>query len=322
VNVKVGTFNLNNLFSRFDFSAEIDLTKPGPPIETRTTFDFTDPRSFAIREFRGKLIRPKPQSEQDAIAQRIKAMDLDVLAVQEVEDISTLRAFNANQLGGLYPHVTLLEGNDPRLIDVGILSKLPLGAVITWKHAVDPADPTSPVFSRDMLQAQILNDARSRTLLWLFNNHLKSKLVPFGLDPAAETARSNELRRRQAETAARIITEQMRPNSRFVVLGDMNDGPDSQFLAPLVASSGVGLVNALAQARESRPAPTETPAAPSVLWTERFKPSGKPAEHNLFDQVWVSPSLGSRLVDATIDRRTTLGGDGSDHDPSWITLQL
>ena len=39
MDVEVGTFNLNNLFSRFDFKAEIDTSIPGPPIETRTTFD-------------------------------------------------------------------------------------------------------------------------------------------------------------------------------------------------------------------------------------------------------------------------------------------
>ena len=46
-------------------------------------------------------------------------MDLDVLAVQEVEDIDTLRQFVREELKGLYPHSALIEGNDPRLIDVG-----------------------------------------------------------------------------------------------------------------------------------------------------------------------------------------------------------
>ncbi|MBI4701911.1 MAG: hypothetical protein HY744_12300 [Deltaproteobacteria bacterium] len=59
------------------------------------------------------------------IARRIVAMDLDVLAVQEVEDIDTLKAFAREQLKlseddpPLYPNVMLVEGNDDRLIDVG-----------------------------------------------------------------------------------------------------------------------------------------------------------------------------------------------------------
>lgn len=63
-------------------------------------------------------------------------MDLDVLAVQEVEDIDTLRQFGRDDLGGLYPHVVLIEGNDPRLIDIGLLSKLPVGGVTSWQHAL------------------------------------------------------------------------------------------------------------------------------------------------------------------------------------------
>jgi hypothetical protein len=43
-------------------------------------------------------------------------------------------------LGRLYPHVTLIEGNDARF-DVGVLSKLPLGGVTSWQHQVHPADP-------------------------------------------------------------------------------------------------------------------------------------------------------------------------------------
>jgi hypothetical protein len=33
-----------------------------------------------------------------------------------------------------------------------------------------------------------------------------------------------------------------RPNSRFLVVGDMNDPPDSPFLEPLAAAQGLGLV--------------------------------------------------------------------------------
>jgi hypothetical protein len=47
-------------------------------------------------------------------------MNLDVLAVQEVEDIDTLRQFVRDDLAALYPHVVLIEGNDPRLIEIGL----------------------------------------------------------------------------------------------------------------------------------------------------------------------------------------------------------
>jgi hypothetical protein len=51
----------------------------------------------------------------------------------------------------------LIDGNDPRLIDVGLLSKRPFGGVTSWQFAGDPAEPTLPVFSRDLLQVEILS---------------------------------------------------------------------------------------------------------------------------------------------------------------------
>jgi hypothetical protein len=45
-------------------------------------------------------------------------MDLDVLAVQEVEDIEALKDFVRFHLVALYPNIALIEGNDTRFIDV------------------------------------------------------------------------------------------------------------------------------------------------------------------------------------------------------------
>ena len=40
------------------------------------------------------------------------------------------------------------------------------------------------------------------------------------------------------------------------------------------------------------------------------------------DQVWLSAALKPKQTGAFIDRRTRLSGDGSDHDPSWVTLTM
>lgn len=52
----------------------------------------------------------------------------DVLFVEEVENLNVLKMLNEKHLKGLYQTVTLLESNDERGIDVGVLSKLPLAA--------------------------------------------------------------------------------------------------------------------------------------------------------------------------------------------------
>jgi endonuclease/exonuclease/phosphatase family metal-dependent hydrolase len=319
--VSVGTFNLNNLFSRFNFEADV-LTATETTVETATSFTFDDPAGFKLRKYRGRLIKEKPEAERKQIAERIKRMDLDVLAVQEAEDIDTLRRFARDDLKGLYKHSVLIEGNDPRLIDVGLLSKRPLGGITSWQNAGDPQDLNQPVFSRDLLQVEVLRDDRTRHLFTIFVNHLKSHFVPFDVDnPDAEAKRANELRKRQCEVAAQIIETQMRPNSAFLVVGDMNDPPDSDFLAPLAQSSRLNLVSGLSNAKETRPGPGNPPP-PTTSWTERFKESGKPAEYTLMDQVWLSPALAPKLKEAFIERRTKLRGNGSDHDPSWVVLEM
>jgi endonuclease/exonuclease/phosphatase family metal-dependent hydrolase len=215
----------------------------------------------------------------------------------------------------------LIEGNDPRLIDVGVLSRLPIGAVTSWRHAVHPDNPAAPVFGRDLLEVEILSGDRSKPLLTLYNTHLKSHFVPPGQDPVAGAAAADALRRQQAETVPRIVASRMGPGSAYVLLGDMNDPPTSAALAPMV-STGLPLVDALAAAREDTPAPPDDPPAPARPWTHRFKPPGQPAQYELFDQVWLSGALADRLQSAFINRRRHLTGDGSDHDPAGVVLDV
>ena len=148
-----------------------------------------------------------------------------------------------------------------------------------------------------------------------------------GQDPIEGASDANNRRRRQAETISRIISRMERPNSRFVLTGDMNDPPDSQFLSPMLTVDNQPLVNTLENPAETRPPKAETagqgPGPQTPAWSHRFNPPGPNLpEYRLFDQIWVSQALAGRFANPTIDRRTKHGGDGSDHDPAWIELEL
>lgn len=322
MSITVGTFNLNNLFSRFNFRAEIGHVPGDDTGGITLTFDQD---AFRVRTNMGRLVRAKDAGDTEEVARRIReVMNVDVLAVQEVEHIEVLKSFNRDHLRGLYPYVALVEGNDQRLIDVGLLSKLPIGPVISHQAAVHPADPGRRIFSRDLLQVEIQKKNGDK-LFNIYNTHLKSHFVLPGQDSVEATARANELRRRQAETIARVITRMERRNSAFVLVGDMNDPPDSEFLAPMLTVDGDPLFNALENPAETRASKAETqgPGPQTKAWTHRFNPSGPPPpEHHLFDQIWVSKKLSGRLGNAFIDRRRNHGGDGSDHDPAWVELDL
>lgn len=249
-------------------------------------------------------------------------MNVDVLAVQEVEDLDTLRHFNREYLNGMYRYTVLVEGNDPRLIDVGVLSKFPIGGITSWNYKVHPDDPGEKVFGRDMVQVQILNHSRSKKLFTIFNNHLKSHYVDFREEPIVAKQLNNLRRSRQAQMIAEIVKDQTRPNSRFIILGDMNDPVNSQHLQGFIGDDELNLVNALANPIETRPPKKDNPPPSSAAWSYRIKLSGKPARYDLYDQIWLSPSLAKKQTGAWIDRRKRHGGDGSDHDLCWIKLRL
>src|SRR6266496_5502347 len=109
--VSVGTFNLNNLFSRFNFEAEIssfeDLKK-GITFQGHTESE--DSELFKVRTFKGKLVKQKDPERSAIVAERIKRMNLDVLAVQEIEDQDTLKEFNAEFLDNMYGFIGSIEG--------------------------------------------------------------------------------------------------------------------------------------------------------------------------------------------------------------------
>lgn len=321
--VSVGTFNLNNLFSRYNFQAALESLPPNQAGGIELTFGLDD---VNVRTFMGRLVRAKNAADTAETARRVLEMDVDVLAVQEVEHIEILRQFNRDHLGGLYAHVALIEGNDRRLIDVGLLSKLPLGAITSHQTAIHPSDPARPVFGRDLLEVEILSPGGGR-LFTLYNNHLKSHFVPFGQDPVQGALDANARRRRQAETVSRIVSGRLRARAKFVILGDMNDPPGSADLAPMLTVDGRPLVNGLIDAVETRPAKAETPGQgpgpQTTTWTHRFNPPGPEfPRYEQFDQIWLSDSLAPRKLSAHIDRRTKHGGDGSDHDPAWVVLDL
>lgn len=107
----------------------------------------------------------------------------------------------------------------------------------------------------------------------------------------------------------------------------MNDPEASSDLALMLTVDGVPLVNGLALAAEPRSAKQETaeqgPGPSNPFLTYRPDPAGaEPPRYELYDQISVSESLSNKIVSVHIDRRTEHGGDGSDHNPAWIVLDL
>ena len=346
MNVTVGTFNLNNLFDRFNFQADL-ASLPARERDVRTTYrwEFTGqgteqgappPQLDALtssssivriqRNANGTLLSAKPLTQQSSVASRIAAINVDVLAVQEVENIDSLRRFNRDLLDSPYQFELLLEGNDPRFIDVGVLSRYPLTNLTSHRFERHP-DEEFPIFGRDLLEVDVMNATGNRRLFKLFVNHLKSKFVPFDApDPEEAQMRNNQRRRHQAETVFRIVDRKTRRNTSYIVLGDMNDSPEASTLRPMI--DGLDLTDALSEVVESanHPRVTNPEDTPNdVRWTHRFSVSNAPDQFELIDQIWVSRPLSSRIAHAEIQRRPRWSASsrdvGSDHDPVWVEIE-
>jgi endonuclease/exonuclease/phosphatase family metal-dependent hydrolase len=155
----------------------------------------------------------------------------DILAVIEAEDRPSLERFNDELLGGRYRHMMLIDGNDTRGIDVGIMTTAP-NEIIAMRSNVDEADPTTgeDLFSRDC--AEYNCRLPSGATVWVLLNHFKSQAGGGG-----------PKRARQAQGVRDIVDGLISAGERVVVMGDLNEGPlaEGEFatnLAPLFQSNG------------------------------------------------------------------------------------
>jgi endonuclease/exonuclease/phosphatase family metal-dependent hydrolase len=199
----------------------------------------------------------------------------DILCVQEVENMQALRRFNDDFLGGFYDNIVVIDGHDPRLIDVGVLTRNPYLIETIVTH-VDEKENGQFIFSRDCLEAtfSIGDDKR----LTLFVNHLKSKLE----QTPKNTEKAAQRRLRQAKRVSAIVKERYPGASfneeSFGIVGDFNDSPDSPYLKPLIAD--LGLENVLARLDDTRD-----------RWTHWWDTRNVVSQ---LDYILLSPSLAQR----------------------------
>ncbi len=337
--MRIATLNVNNLFDAYNFAVELEREPTRDEVAAaalairRRPEDPEKPlKELGLPELgpTGALVKQKPLAERVRLAERIVELDADVLLVQEVEHRDALREFNAlpraqGGLGGRYRWVACIDGNDPRRIDVGVLSDLPLGAVTSWQHVEHPDAPGDPIFSRDLLEIDVLTDDFADVRLTCFVSHLKSHFVRWEpgqtqADAARAHAAADERRTLQADMIARILKRRAldRPH---LVAGDFNDPPDAPTMAPL-RNAPTGLLDALTAAVEEPPYTLkEEDPPPGPVWTYRHREDGQ-TTYRLFDHLWLNTNAADKQRGAGILRRTKKTKDGTDHDPAWVELDL
>lgn len=260
---------------------------------------------------------PVKETATENTARVIGTVNADVLGIVEAEDRTTLRLFNKTVLSAVsvdpYDHVMVIDGNDERGIDVGLLTRKNY-PILSIRTHVDDSDAQGTIFSRDCAEYELgLADGKS---LWVLVNHLKSK--GFG-----KQSENNAKRRRQAQRIRAIYQNHLAAGDEYVaVLGDFNDTPQSDPLAPLLDST-----------------------LQDISLYPAIDDGGRPGTHgnstvsSKIDYILLSPALFANVTAAGIERRGMWGGKNgtlwphfdelaspadaaSDHAALWVDLAI
>lgn len=306
----VGTYNVENLFS-----------------------DFVKPReeggNFPLLTWGTLPPTKKSQANVEGVAKAILDNQFDILVVEEVESLETLKKLNKYYLKNQY-EAFLIEGNDERGIDVGYFVKKDLPFYVEEKsHKTETwQDPTKPnkksiLFSRDLPELHIKADAKSEPLLVLFGTHFKSKIDRDG-DPE-----SRILRKAQVERSVEIIHQvesTLGKSSGILFAGDFNGKVHAE--SEFDALKSTDLTDAFDVVS---PALSET-----ARITHTYHPKGEPTEKTQLDAVYVNKAMASAVQSASVYRYKDAKGktlpipntyderkrNPSDHFPVVVNLEF
>lgn len=252
-------------------------------------------------------------------ARVIGLLETDVLCVIETENRIVLNRFNKDVLPrvGVEPfgHVMVIDGNDDRGIDVGIMTKQEYRIVRMLSH-VDDVDGGGLIFSRDCAEYEI-KTPQGNTLLLLVN-HFKSK--GYG-----GTTESSAKRLRQAQRVRAIYDQYIATGYEYVaVVGDLNEVPDGPPMNPLIRNGST---------------------LTDIMSHSKFQGDGRPGTHGngtksgKLDYILMSPKLSDKVTKGGIERHGVWGGKNgtlfphlptmnkpeeaaSDHAALWVDLNI
>ncbi len=243
----------------------------------------------------------KPLEHRRAVADVIRRIDADVIALQEVESLDALRWFLDEQgLAGQYPHVVSKDAGDGRGIEQSIISRFPITNIRQWIDAtlvgVHPpmeGDRPNPLAGKPMtlhrspLAADVTVPADraggKAYVFTVFTVHCKSGRGS-GYWREAEADKHVELVR---------ALESAMPGRNIVVLGDFNARADD---ASMRTYADAGLADLMADVRRGDP-----------KWQTH-------ASNRIIDHILFNAAM---MPEAVIDSRFVLGTPVREPGADW-----
>ncbi len=245
---------------------------------------------------------PVKETATENTARIIGILDADILCVVEAEDRVGLKRFNDHVIPKVgaapYRHVMLVDGNDERGIDVGIMTRQGF-EIRSMRSHVDDEDAVGVIFSRDCAEYEV-RTLQENTLILLVN-HFKSK----GYGKPAESARK---RLRQAAKVRQIYDQHVADGHAYVaVVGDLNEIPDESPLDPLLRE-GSDL--------------TDLMTHPKFVGDGRPGTHGNGTKSGKLDYILMSPKLSAQVKNGRIERQGVWGGKDGKLFPHIPTIEV
>ncbi|MFK0384522.1 endonuclease/exonuclease/phosphatase family protein [Rhizobium sp. RM] len=249
MSLRLATFNIENLLTRFDFTGFRNQTRRDRAIQL---YDIRDEATYQALESARLVASTDDTRQLSALA--IADTDADILCLQEVDNMAALQAFEYGYLyrmvGNGYRQKYLVEGNDSRGIDVAVVMReetrdgerievvdIKSHAAVTYRNLglfneeialTNHID--DKIFKRDCLEIDLRIGGKPLTL---YVTHLKSMTN----SREATDARYSTMPIREAEAMAvrRIIEGRWGADKarrmNFAICGDMNDYQERVMIA-------------------------------------------------------------------------------------------
>ena len=251
----------------------------------------------------------KPDAAKAKIRESIRAMNPDVLALEEIGSTNALLELRASlkadgQDFPFWEHIRSYDTN----IHVAVLSKFPIVARRPHTNELFLLDGKRFQVKRGFAEVEI--QAATNLTFTLIAAHLKSKLI-------APDADADEERFGEAKVLRGIIDARLtkNPDAKLVVLGDFNDEKDSAAMKEIIGHGKFKITDTRPAERNGDNAPAEPPyfEPRDVAWTYFY---GKTDTYSRIDYILLSPALKADWLAAeTYIPAIPNWGVGSDHRP-------
>lgn len=259
---------------------------------------------------------PKSAAAKAKIRESIRALNPDVLAIQEIGTTSALMelrdSLKAEGLNFPYwEHVTGFDTN----IHVAVLSRFPFISRRPHTNETFLLGGRRFRVSRGFVEVDVsVNAHYSFTLI---SAHLKSKRPVGNADEAEQRLEEAKLLRKIIETDLAA-----NPNANLIVLGDLNDTHDSPPVKTIIGRRGKHkLVDTRPAERNGDNTPSANPAwePRDITWTHFY---GVEDTYSRIDYILLSPAMAREWIKSETYVLTIANwGVGSDHRPLAATFE-